>query len=153
MKFVAMIRQMTLAAVLGVLCGTAILSAAEVKESAMRIPDESRLGIDVRSPRLSWVIQSDRRGEMQTAYQVLVASSPDLLAQDQGDLWDSGKVESDRSTQIEYSGKRLASHQPAYWKVKVWDAQGRDGCFQRTGLVVHGLFEPGRVESEVDRTR
>jgi alpha-L-rhamnosidase len=80
--------------------------------------------MDIRSPRLSWVMQSDRRGEIQTAYQVLVASSPNLLRQDKGDLWDSGKMDSDRSTQIEYSGKPLASHQPAYWKVKVWDANG-----------------------------
>src|SRR5208283_3629720 len=51
-------------------------------------------------------------------------SHPNLLRHDKGDLWDSGKVDSDRSTQIEYSGKPLASHQPAFWKVKVWDAKG-----------------------------
>jgi alpha-L-rhamnosidase len=118
-----MIRQLTLAAILGVLCGDAVVNAAEIKELRSEYRT-SPLGIDIRSPRLSWIIQSDRRGEMQTAYQVLVASSPDLLGQDKGDLWDSGKVDSDRSTQIEYSGKPLASHQPAYWKVKVWDAKG-----------------------------
>jgi alpha-L-rhamnosidase len=36
---------------------------------------------------------------------VLVASSPDLLAKDQGDLWDSKKVASDQSIQVEYAGK------------------------------------------------
>ena len=118
-----MIRQMTLAALLGVLCGGTILSAAEV--NTLRCEYRTNpLGIDIRSPRLSWVIESDRRGEMQTAYQMLVASSPDLLRQDKGDLWDSGKVESGRSTQVEYSGKPLASHQSACWKVKVWDAKG-----------------------------
>src|SRR5208283_4733300 len=50
------------------------------------------LGIDVAAPRLSWVLESDQRGQRQDAYQVLVASSPDLLAQEKGDLWDSGKV-------------------------------------------------------------
>jgi alpha-L-rhamnosidase len=48
------------------------------------------LGIDVEKPRLSWVIESGKRGERQTAYRVLVASTPELLAKDQGDLWDSG---------------------------------------------------------------
>jgi alpha-L-rhamnosidase len=48
------------------------------------------LGIDVEKPRLSWVIESARRSERQTAYQVLVASTPELLAKHQGDLWDSG---------------------------------------------------------------
>jgi hypothetical protein len=33
------------------------------------------LGIDVPRPRLSWQMQSDRRGAHQTAYQILVASS------------------------------------------------------------------------------
>ena len=122
-QMTTMIRQMTLATVLGVLCGVAVLNAAEVKDLRCEYRTNP-LGVDIRSPRLSWVIQSDRRGEMQTAYQVLVASSPDLLRQDKGDLWDSGKVKSNRSTQIEYSGKPLASHQPAYWKVKVWDAKG-----------------------------
>lgn len=82
------------------------------------------LGIDVPQPRLSWIIESERRGERQAAYQLLVASSAELLKDDKGDLWDSGKMNSDRSTQIVYSGKKLASHQQAYWKVKVWDAKG-----------------------------
>jgi alpha-L-rhamnosidase len=58
------------------------------------------LGIDVTEPRLSWVIESTHRGERQTAYQILVASSEELLAKAQGDLWDSGKVVSDQSIQI-----------------------------------------------------
>jgi len=82
------------------------------------------LGIDIVQPRLGWMLQSALRGQKQFAYQVLVATTPKKLANDQGDLWDSGKVNSNRSTQIEYSGKRLASHQRACWKVKVWDAKG-----------------------------
>jgi alpha-L-rhamnosidase len=41
---------------------------------------ENPLGIDVAQPRLSWVSESAHRGEVQTAYQVLVASAPDKLA-------------------------------------------------------------------------
>ena len=110
---------------------SAVLNAAEIQELRCEYRT-SPLGMDIRSPRLSWVMQSDRRGEIQTAYQVLVASSPNLLRQDKGVSWDSGKMDSDRSTQIEYSGKPLASHQPAYWKVRVWDAYGRDGRFQES---------------------
>src|SRR6516225_7781826 len=54
------------------------------------------LSIATPKPRLSWIIQSERRGERQTAYRVLVASTPEILAKDQGDLWDSGKVASDQ---------------------------------------------------------
>ena len=51
---------------------------------------------------------------------MLVASTPELLAKDQGDLWDSGKVASDQSIQVEYAGKPLESRQVCHWKVRVW---------------------------------
>src|SRR5262245_325953 len=78
-------------------------------------------GIDATKPRLSWLIKSDVRGERQTAYQVLVASSEQLLKAERGDLWDSGKVASDQSIQLAYAGRELASHQQCFWKVRVWD--------------------------------
>ena len=63
------------------------------------------LGIDATRPRLSWIVSSPLRGDRQTAYRVLVASSPELLARGEGDLWDSGKTASARSVQVEYGGK------------------------------------------------
>ena len=51
------------------------------------------LGVDSKAPRLSWMMESSGRGHLQTAYQVLVASSLEKLMADVGDLWDSGKVE------------------------------------------------------------
>jgi alpha-L-rhamnosidase len=84
-------------------------------------------GIDATKPRLSWVIEerdqkSETRNQKQTAYHVLVASTPELLAKDQGDLWDSGKVESDQSIQVEYRGKPLDSRMRCHWKVRVWSS-------------------------------
>jgi alpha-L-rhamnosidase len=58
------------------------------------------LGVDVAQPRLGWTLESSRRGETQTAYQVLVASSQALLDQNKGDLWDSGQVSSTALNQI-----------------------------------------------------
>ncbi len=78
------------------------------------------LGIGETRPRLSWIMESDRRGDRQTAYQILVAASRDLLAKDQGDLWDSGKIESDESAHVVYAGKPLTSRQACFWKVRVW---------------------------------
>ena len=105
---------------------------------------DNPLGIDVAKPRLSWVMEdrsqkSEVRGQRQTAYQVLVASSEKLLKKNQGDLWDSGKVNSDQSTQIEYSGKPLASHQFAYWKVRVWDSNDSMTVSKEPALWSHGL--------------
>ena len=76
-------------------------------------------GIDVRQPRLSWRIESDEQNVIQTAYHILVASSPELLEQGKGDIWDSGKIESDASQWITYQGKTLKCNAPYYWKVKI----------------------------------
>ncbi len=81
-------------------------------------------GIDVTTPRLSWVLHSDERGQKQTAYQVLVASTTELLDRHQGDLWDSGRVESAQTIHVEYSGTRLQTRMQCFWKVRTWDKRG-----------------------------
>ena len=50
---------------------------------------ENPLGVDMPNPRLFWKLDSGERGQFQTAYQILVASTVEALAKDQGDLWDS----------------------------------------------------------------
>ncbi len=84
------------------------------------------LGIDVREPRLSWELHDMRRGVTQVAYRVLVASSPELLAADRGDLWASGRVPSDETLGIAYAGQPLASRMLCYWKARAW-AQVSEG--------------------------
>src|SRR5437588_12704529 len=79
---------------------------------------ENPIGIGETSPRLSWWCESSKRSDMQSAYQVLVASSPSLLTRDQGDLWDSGVQKEDQSIQVVYAGKPLTSRQEAFWKVR-----------------------------------
>ena len=103
------------------------------------------LGIDVVRPRLNWVLtarDAQSRGDRQTAYRVLVASSPELLAQDKGDLWDSGNVRSDQSIQVEYSGRRLKSGQGCCWKVRAWDAADRPSPWSAPARWSMGLLEP-----------
>jgi hypothetical protein len=92
------------------------------------------LGIDVPHPRLSWVLQSSERGQYQTAYQILVASDPNPLDSDRGDLWDSGKRDSDQCTQLEYAGKALDSRRRCYWKVRVWDRNHKPSEWRDGGL-------------------
>ena len=82
------------------------------------------LGIDKTNPRLGWQIQADERNVVQTAYHVLVASSAEKLAQNIGDLWDSGKRISDNSIAVFYDGKALKSDTEVYWKVKVYTNKG-----------------------------
>ena len=101
------------------------------------------LGIDETSPHLCWVDASSRRAECQTAYQILVASDPQLLTQDKGDLWDSGKVESSESAHIAYAGKILESRVDCFWKVRVWDGDNRSSDWSPVAYWSMGLLSPG----------
>ncbi len=68
---------------------------------------QNPLGVDLPAPRLFWKLASRTRGQRQTAYRILVASSPERLRLEEGDLWDSGKVSSEATIQIHYAGKPL----------------------------------------------
>ena len=101
------------------------------------------LGLDVCSPRLSWKLEAtDRRGVAQSAYQILVASSPELLAQEKSDLWDSGRVESGASIHIEYAGSPLASRTRCYGKVRVWDQAQATSEWSEPAHWEMGLLDP-----------
>ena len=82
------------------------------------------LGIDVAQPRLSWILDSAERGQRQTAWQVIVASSADSLGLGKGDLWDSGKIPSDQASDLRYAGRPLESSQQVFWKARAWDREG-----------------------------
>jgi len=77
------------------------------------------LGVETPEPRLAWRIDSPARGVRQAAYRVLVASTPEQLAGNGSDLWDSGVVASAQSVQLRYAGKSLRSRQRCHWKVWV----------------------------------
>ena len=100
------------------------------------------MGVDVPAPRLCWKIESIARGQTQGAYQILVASSAELLAKDGGDLWDSGKVASDETLHIAYAGMELKSSQQVFWKVRVWDAAGAASEWSAAANWTMGLLKP-----------
>ena len=98
------------------------------------------LGLDVAPPRLMWQVRSDERGQTQTAYEILVASGEKPLRNDEGDLWDSGRISSDETTGILYGGKPLASGTPCFWKVKIWDKAGRASAWSTPAKWSMGLL-------------
>ncbi|HEY5481646.1 MAG TPA: family 78 glycoside hydrolase catalytic domain, partial [Verrucomicrobiae bacterium] len=100
------------------------------------------LGLDTPQPRLSWLLESPQRGQRQTAYQVLAASTPDLLAKGKGDLWDSGKVASGESVQVGYGGQPLRPGQRVYWKVRSWDREGQPSGYSPAAWWEMGLLSP-----------
>ena len=76
------------------------------------------IGIDVLNPRFSWVLTHSERGRTQSTYQILVTRSWKNLLYDLGDIWDTGKIESEESINIEYQGKPLESGSRYFWKVR-----------------------------------
>jgi alpha-L-rhamnosidase len=106
------------------------------------------LGIRETEPRLSWVLESDARGQVQTAYRILVASTQERLAADEGDLWDSGRIESDRSVHVVYQGAPLESRMTCWWKVRVWDKEGEPSDWSDPAFWTMGLLDPGDWEAK-----
>ena len=100
------------------------------------------VGIDVRAPRFSWQMTATGRGAMQGAYQVQVASAAELLAGDAAhpDVWDSGRVVSGQSVNVEYGGPSLQSRSRYFWRVRLWDNQGGPSDFSPVASFEMGLL-------------
>ena len=103
---------------------------------------EDPVAIENGKPLLSWQLQSSGQAKSQTAYRILVASSPSLLADGKADFWDSGKIASSRSSQVGYEGKTLDSRQTLYWKAMAWDEKGEASPWSETGRWTMGLLKP-----------
>jgi len=101
------------------------------------------LGVDVPRPRFSWVLESSRRGQMQSAYQILVAGSCQKLDAGIGDKWDSGKTASDQSVNVPYEGSPLTSGEKCWWKVRCWDRNGSVSAFSEPTTFEMGLLNQG----------
>ena len=105
-------------------------------------------GVDVENPRMSWVMEErsqrpEARGQRQTAWQVLVASSKELIKRGAGDVWDSGKVVSDKSIGVRYSGRSLISETRYWWKVRAWDKDGQPTAWSEAGTFLTGKLSSG----------
>lgn len=100
------------------------------------------VGLDAFQPRFAWRLEGERRGLRQTAYQVIVSTSPAALAAGRGELWDSGKVESDQDRLVPYGGAPLRSNQRYSWQVRVWDEAGRPSAWSAPASWVSGLLSP-----------
>ena len=98
-------------------------------------------------PRLSWTLDAaNQRGAVQSAYQILAASSPEKLKPGSADLWDSGKVPSAATCQIEFGGRPLDSFETCYWTVRVWDKDGKPGPWGKDFVVDNRNIVSRRLE-------
>jgi len=98
------------------------------------------LGVTRSAPSLSWSIEASGRDAVQSAFKILVASDPQRLAAEEGDVWDSGEVATERSCGAAFNGKRLESGLRYWWKVRVRDGGGTWGAWSRDSWFEMGLM-------------
>lgn len=133
--------------VLGLLC--VLIGCCYATVNAQLIPvhltcelRQEPLGVDVAHPGLSYTLQSltGKRGQRQTAYQVGVSSSASFSAG--ANLWDAEKVSTDQMAYINYAGRPLLSGHKYWWRVRVWDQDGKVSAWSKTACWTMGLLKP-----------
>jgi len=93
------------------------------------------VGIDAVKPRFSWQLAANKRNVLQNAYEIKVFAGKEMV-------WNSGKVNSDRSVQIEYAGKALVSEKKYAWQVRVWDNDEKVSAWSETNTFQMALLDP-----------
>lgn len=115
-------------------------------EATIRVTDlkvlsiSNPVGIGTPLPDFSWQWQTDKRESFQRAYQILVASSKEELRHDVGDIWNSGKINSDQQLYISFKGKTLQSAKTYYWKIKIWDNHNNVSSWSDPAFFTMGLL-------------
>ncbi len=112
--------------------GFAQLYVADLKTESLTNP----YGIDAAQPRFSWLLHSDKRNVMQSAYEIRVTVDKDII-------WESGKVVSDQSVYIPFGGKPLQSDTKYNWQVKVWDNYGAASSWSKPAFFQTALLNKG----------
>jgi alpha-L-rhamnosidase len=92
------------------------------------------IGMDVLLPRFTWQLTSDKRNTVQSAYEIKV------FDQSQKQVWKSGKVTSDQSVHVPYTGEPLKSGMRYTWQVRVWDGAGKGSSWSEKGSWQMGLL-------------
>ena len=137
---------------LGVSISSAALGAPSLMPAELRCEFRANpRGLGETQPRLSWKLQARdaaARGLRQTAWQVLVASTPEALRAGRGDCWDSEKVVSDATNNIAYAGRPLKSREACFWQVRVWDQAGAVSAWSAAASWTMGLLSPGEFRAE-----
>ncbi|MEU8874183.1 alpha-L-rhamnosidase [Streptomyces javensis] len=103
------------------------------------------LGLDTARPRLSWILDSDARDQLQSGYQIRVATSPDRLGEP--DVWDSGRTTSRQSVLVPYDGPALRPRTRYHWSVRVWDGHGRPSAWSAPAWWETGLLNSGQWQA------
>ena len=133
-------RKLTLVFSLLLLFSASVIAQAPFVDNLRCELKKEPLGIEVRAPRLSWEIRSEKRNLHQSAYQIRVCGDLANLSSGKGLIWDSGKIVSSSSVQVSYHGPVLLPAKTYYWEVRVWDGQGNVSPWSKPASWQSGLF-------------
>jgi alpha-L-rhamnosidase len=81
------------------------------------------LGLDAPRPRFTWRLHDNRRGAVQTAYQLTVGTDSLAVARGTGGTWTPGKASSAQQL-VAYAGPTLQPFTKYYWRVQTWGKAG-----------------------------
>jgi alpha-L-rhamnosidase len=121
---------------------------AQVSVKNLRCEDRiNPLGIDILSPRFSWILSSEHRNIKQAAYEIRVSETSG-----KGDFWYSGKKMGSQSIYVPYEGDHLKSGGIYSWQVRVWDNQGKvsewsEKSFWQMGMLKSSDWKAKWIES------
>jgi alpha-L-rhamnosidase len=115
-------------------------SAAPSVPTSLRADDVTNPVGTERVPYFGWLDNDTNANEIQSGYEVLVASSAAKLNANLGDVWDSGKVSSSQGNHIVYSGTPLAADMAYFWKVRTWDREGIASPYSTSATFAVGLL-------------
>ncbi|MBF4473033.1 alpha-L-rhamnosidase [Flavobacterium sp. HJJ] len=124
-----------------------LLSLLQVRGSNSTVPAKLRcnylvnpIGIGNSHPNLSWQTNASEENWLQTAYQIIVATSPKHLTEKECDVWNSGKILDGESVSIPYAGPKMKSQKRYYWAVRVWDNKGKVSLWSAAAFWEMGIL-------------
>ena len=97
--------------------------------------------IESKQPLFSWIVNAEGFNKSQSAYQILVATSEENLNETDADVWNSKKVESNKSPFVKYQGQDLKAMKTYFWKVKIWDEKGDSSSWSDVQEFQMGLIK------------
>ena len=111
-------------------------AASKLRPQRLRTEHMENPGvIDTRSPRLSWVntpASESVKNASQSACRLVVATSEEKLEKGDYDAWDSGRIPTSQSYLVEYDGSTLKDGEDYFWRVMVWDNDGKASDWSET---------------------
>ncbi|MDR2513228.1 MAG: glycoside hydrolase family 78 protein [Puniceicoccales bacterium] len=120
-------------------------AAAQLTPENLRCEDmKDPAGIDLRQPRFSWALKPDKpdvRNQSQSAVQILVASSKAKLDAHQGDVWNSGRIDTDEQALLLPATATLTSGRTYYWKARAYDQANQVSSWSKPALWITGLLD------------